>query len=82
MKAVSCVALCLRGDKRALVTAEAQRGRRPQPKHPERMKVNSRGRAASCEAHGSLKQQTVDPERVKQRGWAGSTPSGSDRMTG
>jgi len=41
---------------------------RPQPKHPERMKVNSRGRAALREAHGRVK-QPVDPERVKQTGW-------------
>src|SRR5215510_13012923 len=30
---------------------------KPQPKHPERMKLNSRGRAALREAHGSLKQK-------------------------
>jgi len=52
----------------------------PQPNHPERMKVNSRGRAALREAHGSNEVGIEDPERVEQS--RASILSGSDHMIG
>jgi len=51
---------------------------RPQPKHPERMKVNSRGRAALREAHGSMEK---NPRPLKGSNKQAVRPfQGSDHM--
>ncbi len=45
--------------------------------HPERMQLNSRGRAFFCDAHGYGCKYEPDPERVAH-GHVGWTLSGSD----
>jgi hypothetical protein len=48
------------------VVTDPRRGLGPQPNHPERMKVNSRGRAALRDAHGN--DQSHDPT-LKGSNW-------------